>query len=737
MVARIRLEAEDATKEAFDSILQNASNIEKALEGVRAVMELIGESSSSMSDELEDSSEAMDGMSDDLDKLKIELKEFFESQQEAAGTDDLQSSMDQTQAAAILLANGFTQSEVAAMSMDERLQQADTTFKALNAVLSHVIDNLIDIEHELTRVAEEEFLAAAAASQAAQGIDAMGDKATQSAAKIGRIEGALRTVHGMGGKFVGWMEDLWSYKDTFMKLAEGVVYLAEQGNPAASRLTEKFKELQGTFVRLAETEHWQHMFDGITGGLDAIDDSLASIANTSNETESVLSAGWQRAQEFTDGAFISLGQYLGLLEKGASEESEIMRDERRKRRENYEDILEHERKMAVAKKQTSEIDKIETDIEKQRSLDSMQEQVGKLAGIKEVEDALASQRKEARRLAEIGTQEAEQAEVNAKKILALEARRKELVKEESDFREAQQNRSQEIEEQMQKEEMELAKQAAEEKLALLEKQSAERYEAQQNELEAAQQHAQKLADAYKSATGNGEAPQLVMETMGGGVASSDRVMQEYIQKKTDEALDKLKKQFFDGKNINQQGQVIHDGETERYKAETQKAEEDLRSQFRSTGQLNDEGKFTDWHDQQQFQRELEREKNRIREEQFKGAKFTQQGEIVNEAFTEQYRGQRNRVVKQARRDVEREIKSGQADDELYRMQQDFAQSYIEQEGANRGFSRKTVDALKQAAVASAKQKQETEQLAMEVEAIKTAMGQLNASDRRQAQRKGY
>ena len=90
MVAKIKLEAEDATKPAFDSAAKGAEKVEKALDDVTSAMK----------------------------KTEDATDDVFHSIEELKGN------LDEADAKLILLKSGFKENEVAAMGLEEQLANA-------------------------------------------------------------------------------------------------------------------------------------------------------------------------------------------------------------------------------------------------------------------------------------------------------------------------------------------------------------------------------------------------------------------------------------------------------------------------------------------------------------------------------------------------------------------------------------------------------------------------------------
>lgn len=84
MVARIRLEAEDATKAAFDSATQNANKAQQALDGVKGSLNETGQASQGMGDSLSRADAVVDDLENRFANLHDRLNDVAEAEEKAA-----------------------------------------------------------------------------------------------------------------------------------------------------------------------------------------------------------------------------------------------------------------------------------------------------------------------------------------------------------------------------------------------------------------------------------------------------------------------------------------------------------------------------------------------------------------------------------------------------------------------------------------------------------------------------
>lgn len=598
MVAKIKLEAEDRTKAAFDSLERNSQAAQESL-------------------------------------------------------DSVQSTMSQTQAAATLLASGFSQAEVAAMGTKERVELAEVAMNALDAALGSTTDNLIDVDREMQSLAEDAYRAAAAAGDAANGIDRTGDEAAQSSEQLERMDRALERTGGSSGSFVESMAKLWALKETFTKLAQGANYLAEQGNPAFVELRESGTKLFDSLVELAELEEVQIFIgtvsDGFKGTAEFIDENAHRLDD--------LIKGYKDLVEVA----YSYMEAMGLVAEGTTEEIRRMKELEAEESKRYAEKLEAEKRAIQAAKQTEEANKAIHELEKSRAAE---QETAAAKQIESVDEVLQKQQQEIdamKSLADQAKLTEEAREASIRRINTLEDRRRELEAKAEKERVEAVTKSGTVEEQQARK---VAEAEITERQALEEKLAEERYKANQDEIAAAEEHAKKLKDAYEAGADQGAVPQMDLEQLGGGVASAARVKKHYIDQKVDAADD------------------------------------DIEARYKADGAMDSQGKFSDAAAQKQYQAEV------------------------------------NRARAEAKKQAGKEINSGKADDELYRIQSDFAQGFIEQQGQQQGLSKGTIQALKQAAQATVKNKQETEQLKMELDEAVSFM-QENLGARIQRQRKNY
>lgn len=84
MVAKIRLEAEDATAPAFSSAAQNASKAQQALDGVSGSMQQVGDASGNLSGQMAEADAQLEDVQATIDRLQGDLISLAEAEEKAA-----------------------------------------------------------------------------------------------------------------------------------------------------------------------------------------------------------------------------------------------------------------------------------------------------------------------------------------------------------------------------------------------------------------------------------------------------------------------------------------------------------------------------------------------------------------------------------------------------------------------------------------------------------------------------
>lgn len=365
MVAKIRLELEDATAQGFQSVEKNADRASDALGGT-------------------------------------------------------ESAMNQTQAAAALLAAGLSRTDVAAMNATEQMEAAQAAYQLAHAAAAHYTDALIDVEKELRSTAEAEYRAAAAAGDAAHGIDRTGDEAVQTADQLKRMDAALENTGNSGGRFVETMAKLWALKETFTKLAQGANYLAEQGNPAFVELREKAQELLAKLIELTELEEIQTFIKTVADGFGMAADFISDNAQVLDD----LIKGYKDLVEVV----VSYLEYTGLVAEGTTEELRRMKELEEEESKRYAQKLEQEKLAVQAEKQRAEVEKILHETERANSAAAETDAAKKIESIEEINRLRSEEVAKMRELADAGKLSEEAAQDSQRRIALYNQRRAEIEK---------------------------------------------------------------------------------------------------------------------------------------------------------------------------------------------------------------------------------------------------------------------------------------------------------------------
>ena len=391
MVAKIRLELEDATAAGFQSVEKNADKAGDSLDDLKKQFEKLGD----QIDDLADS-------------------------QSAAASDRLAQSMNQTQAAASLLASGMSQAEVAALGMNERLELAEAAYQLANAAAAHYTDTLIDVEKELRATAEAEYRAAAAAGDAAHGIDRTGDEAVQTADQLKRMDAALESTGRSGGSFIETMAKLWALKETFTKLAQGANYLAEQGNPAFVELRENAQELLAKLIELTELEEIQTFIKTVADGFGAAAEFISDNAQVLDD----LIKGYKDLVEVV----VSYLEYMGIVAEGTTEELRRMKELEEEESKRYAQKLEQEKLAIQAEKQRAEVEKILHETERANAAAAETDAAKKIESIEEINRLRSEEVAKMKELADAGKLSEEAAQDSQRRISLYDQRRAEIEK---------------------------------------------------------------------------------------------------------------------------------------------------------------------------------------------------------------------------------------------------------------------------------------------------------------------
>lgn len=365
MVAKIRLELEDATASGFQSVERNA---EKAADGI----------------------------------------------------DTLQGSMNQTQAAAALLAAGMSQADVAAMTMTEQMEAVQVAYDMAHAAAAHYTDTLIDVEKELNATAEAEYRAAAAAGDAAHGIDRTGDEASQTADQLKKMDAALEGTGRSGGSFVETMAKLWALKETFTKIAQGANYLAEQGNPAFVELREKAQELLAKLIELTELEEIQTFIKTVADGFGM----AAGFINDNAESLDWLIKQYKDLVEVV----VSYLEYVGVVAEGTTEELRRMKELEAEESKRYAQKLEQEKLAIQAAKQREEVEKILHEQERASAAASEADAARNIESAEEIIKLRSDEVAKMKELADAGKLTEEAAQDSQRRIAMYDQRRAEIEK---------------------------------------------------------------------------------------------------------------------------------------------------------------------------------------------------------------------------------------------------------------------------------------------------------------------
>ena len=365
MVAKIRLELEDATAAGFQSVEKNADRASDALGGT-------------------------------------------------------ESAMNQTQAAAALLAAGLSRTDVAAMNATEQMEAAQAAYQLAHAAAAHYTDALIDVEKELRSTAEAEYRAAAAAGDAAHGIDRTGDEAVQTADQLKRMDAALENTGNSGGRFVETMAKIWALKETFTKIAQGANYLAEQGNPAFVELREKAQELLAKLIELTELEEIQTFIKTVADGFGAAAEFISDNAQVLDD----LIKGYKDLVEVV----VSYLEYTGLVAEGTTEELRRMKELEEEESKRYAQKLEQEKLAVQAEKQRAEVEKILHETERANAAAAETDAAKKIESIEEINRLRSEEVAKMKELAAAGKLSEEAAQDSQRRIAMYDQRRAEVEK---------------------------------------------------------------------------------------------------------------------------------------------------------------------------------------------------------------------------------------------------------------------------------------------------------------------
>ena len=365
MVAKIRLELEDATAAGFQSVEKNADRASDALGGT-------------------------------------------------------ESAMNQTQAAAALLAAGLSRTDVAAMNATEQMEAAQAAYQLAHAAAAHYTDTLIDVEKELRSTAEAEYRAAAAAGDAAHGIDRTGDEAVQTADQLKRMDAALENTGNSGGRFVETMAKIWALKETFTKIAQGANYLAEQGNPAFVELREKAQELLAKLIELTELEEIQTFIKTVADGFGAAAEFISDNAQVLDD----LIKGYKDLVEVV----VSYLEYTGLVAEGTTEELRRMKELEEEESKRYAQKLEQEKLAVQAEKQRAEVEKILHETERANAAAAETDAAKKIESIEEINRLRSEEVAKMKELAAAGKLSEEAAQDSQRRIAMYDQRRAEVEK---------------------------------------------------------------------------------------------------------------------------------------------------------------------------------------------------------------------------------------------------------------------------------------------------------------------
>lgn len=320
-----------------------------------------------------------------------------------------------------------------------RLEAENTTgaaFESLkNSTLSvdHTAESLGDTLGELQRRFDEAKASIgrleAAEKEAAAAGRSMGDSLHTAGSKADGMKTPVRSAQSAITGFGEQLLKLWALKETFTKVAQGVKYLADQGNPAANSLTRAVEDLTQQFVKLGETSAFQRMIEGVTGATEIATESLGEMSKETNTWAGNFGWAMRQAQDTLGIIIAAQAEAAGLIARGSMDDAMRAARERENAIKNHEQLMDQEHQRMDVEKQLGEVEKIRSEFRKV----SQQEEAQQWAEtFHSIDDVVAAQKEELEQLSKMAASaeaSASEQEEAKRRLTELEKRRQDLTRE--------------------------------------------------------------------------------------------------------------------------------------------------------------------------------------------------------------------------------------------------------------------------------------------------------------------
>lgn len=431
-------------------------------------------------------------------------------------------------------------------SAAQNTAKLDSASQSLDSTLTGLEQQFGELKADLAAIEQQEKEVAAAAGKAEQSIEGMGNASAGSAAGLG-------TATVAGEKMLGVFLRMMALKEILMKVAQGISYLAETGNPAAEGLVERFKKLQETLVKLGETEQFQYMLDGVAGGIDVVDDTLAGLTDTANDSESAFSQFFRGMQGGFNMMTTQLAEMTGIVQEGTSETLFDMNLERDVRAANHADIMEKKKEEARITKQMADVAKMEAELKKARIDEQLVAEAKEITSLEEISKLQERELENLRKLSREGNLTAEEQQRSGKIVEVMEARKKEIQAEAAAEAERLIEEGTEKEKQAQEQRTEEAKRQTEARKKLEQDAAKAREDAEKKATDAAkkqaderakafQDHVERLKSAMEKMSPDGKQNEA-LSSMFNGAASRGNAAKALINDRQKQAEDEVKAKF--------------------------------------------------------------------------------------------------------------------------------------------------------------------------------------------------